>query len=633
MHPAKVRRLVFAVSAALPFVLSASPVSVSAAAGATPIVTTATAAAIEWDLPAQMDTLPGAIISDSNGNGRLWFVTRDGVPNPNVYLMNIPSRGKQLSNATFFAWPLDAQGLFSSGLRRMNTSKDGRFIFIRSTFALQRIDIGSCASAATFGVLNSSAVMCNRTVWAAAATTDPAAGAIDGRTGSDIAVDDTNNVYSVFGVEAGATDPNTGAPLSSFLERLAPNGQPNNVTHWYVGGNAGICNFAQFATPCLSGVAISPRAKDLVYFAEPTGGDGNGAIGELNPATGTVRRWSFTALSLDGDVVQEPRQIQFDSDGILWIVTGSGHLVRLDPKKNRMSKHATPAHGPAGTTTDPFGVAPDGGVIGYTDNSDLQNKVAMLLPRDGFISVTPTPPVKVASRTFTSNGPTKPVTRTSDIAKPRAKTFVVMQTSAADGTYIEARTGAESANDSFQPAGITPDRSGSVGTFFYAVGATSNTAFNRIGRVRLPRKDVNARVERDDDDPDDNDGPNLAGDDSDDDGIEDGFDTPDKKEGKQTSAQDVAAGDTATDQFTLNSGSLLAVVSATSSNALAPVVVEVLNEAGAVVASSLSTPGSAVLTWTPPSAGGLFTLRVKNQGLGLATISTKILTRQLPLVQ
>jgi len=75
------------------------------------------------------------------------------------------------------------------------------------------------------------------------------------------------------------------------------------------------------------------------------------------------------------------------------------------------------------------------------------------------------------------------------------------------------------------------------------------------------------------------------------------------------------------------------VVSATSSNALAPVVVEVLNEAGAVVASSLSTPGSAVLTWTPPSAGGLFTLRVKNQGLGLATISTKILTRQLPLVQ
>src|SRR4029078_3897879 len=97
--------------------------------------------------------------------------------------------------------------------------------------------------------------------------------------------------------------------------------------------------------------------------------------------------------------------------------------------------------------------------------------------------------------------------------------------------------------------------------------------------------------------------------------TEEVFAPPEKKEGKQTSAQDVAAGDTATDQFTLNSGSLLAVVSATSSNALAPVVVEVLNEAGAVVASSLSTPGSAVLTWTPPSAGGLFHLRVKNQGL------------------
>ena len=632
MHPAKVRRLAFAVSAALPFVLSASPVSVSAAAGVAPVVTTATAAAIEWDLPAQMDTLPGAIISDSNGNGRLWFVTRDGAPNPNVYLMNIPSRGKQLSTASWFAWPLDAQGLFSSGIRRMNTSKDGRFIFVRSTFALQRIDIGSCASAPTFGFLNSTAVMCNRTVWAAAATADPAAAAIDGRTGSDITVDDYNNVYSVFGVEDGATDAN-GAPLSSFIERLAPNGQPNNVTHWYVGGSVGICNFAQFSSPCLSGVAISPRAKDLVYFAEPTGGDGNGAIGELNPATGTVRRWSLAALSADGDIVQEPRQIQFDSDGILWIVTGSGHLVRLDPKKNRMSKHATPAHGPAGTTTDPFGVAPDGGVIGYTDNSDLQNKVAMLLPRDGFIPVQPTAPVKVMSRTFTSNGSTQPVTRGSGAAQPRAKTFMVTQTSAADGTYVEARTGVESANDSFNPAGITPDRSGSVGTFFYAVGATSNATVNRIGRVRLPRKAVRARVERDDDDPNDNDGPNLAGDDADDDGIEDGFDTPDKKEGKQTSAQDVAAGDTAQDQFGLNSGTLLAVVSATSSNSLAPVVVEVLNEAGAVVASSLSTPGSAVLTWTPPSAGGLFTLRVKNQGLGLATISTTILTRQLPLVQ
>src|SRR5206468_9634349 len=118
---------------------------------------------------------------------------------------------------------------------------------------------------------------------------------------------------------------------------------------------------------------------------------------------------------------------------------------------------------PAGTTTDPFGVAPDGGVIGYTDNSDLQNKVAMLLPRDGFITVPPTAPVPVASRTFTNNGETQPVTRANGAAQPRAKTFTVTQTSAPDGTYIEARTGVESANDSFNPAGITPDRSGSVG--------------------------------------------------------------------------------------------------------------------------------------------------------------------------
>jgi hypothetical protein len=124
----------------------------------------------------------------------------------------------------------------------------------------------------------------------------------------------------------------------------------------------------------------------------------------------------------------------------------------------------------------------------------------------------------------------------------------------------------------------------------------------------------------------------MAGDDADNDGIEDSSDTPDKRETKQTSAQDVAPGGFALDQFTLNSGTLLAVINATSSNALAPVTVEILNEAGQVVASSVATPGTAVLTWTPPAAGGLFTLRVKNQGLGVSTLTTKILTRQLPPV-
>jgi hypothetical protein len=625
MHPAKARRLATAIGAALPFVLYASPARLDAAGAPAPIVTTTTAAAIEWDLPAQMDSLPGAIISDTNGNGRLWFVTRDGVPNPNVYLMNIPSSGKKLADASWFAWPLDPTGLFSSGLRRMNTSKDGRFIFIRSTFALQRIDIGSCATVPG----TPPQVTCKRTVWDPLTTGDPAAAQVDGRTGSDIAIDDSNNVYSVFGVQGDATDAD-GSPIKSFIERLTPDGKGSNVVHWYVGGDAGICNFAQFSGPCLSGVAISPRAKNLVYFAEPVGGDGTGAIGELDPATGNVRRWALTALNADGDIVQEPRQIQFDSDGILWVVTGSGHLVSLDPRRSRMSKHPTPAHAPAGTITDPFGVAPDGGIIGYTDNSDFQNKVAMLVPRDGFVTVVPTPLQPVPSRSFTNNGNTLQVTRAGGSAKPTPKTFVVTRTPAADGTYIEARTDTASGNDSFNPAGITPDRGASVGTFFYAVGATGNPSMNRIGRVRLPRNAEHARVERDDDDPEDNDGPSVTGDDADDDGIEDSFDTPDKRETKQTSAQDVAGGASSLDQFMLNPGTLLAVFTATSSTALAPVTVEVVNDAGQVVASGLTTPGTAALTWTPPAAGGLFTLRVRNQALGVSTISTTILTRQLP---
>jgi len=200
----------------------------------------------------------------------------------------------------------------------------------------------------------------------------------------------------------------------------------------------------------------------------------------------------------------------------------------------------------------------------------------------------------------------------------------------------------------------------SAGTFFYAVGNPGDLAFNRIGRVKL-RNNVRARIERDDDDLDDdgkradvdddvdddgipnltdadsdNDGiPDISDDDDDNDGIEDSFDTKDKKETKQSSQQDVVAGDAALDTFTINPGTLLVVASAASTDALASVTVEVLNSSGQVVASSLPTPGAAAVTFVPPTAGGLYTLRVKNLSIGLSTISTKILTRELwpvPLV-
>ena len=166
---------------------------------------------------------------------------------------------------------------------------------------------------------------------------------------------------------------------------------------------------------------------------------------------------------------------------------------------------------------------------------------------------------------------------------------------------------------------------------------------------------MHGRVERDDDDADDdgkradvdddvdddgipnafdtdndNDGiPDLSDDDDDNDGIEDSFDTKDKKESKQTSQQDLAAGQTGEDPFTLNPNTLLAVASAVSTDPLAAVKVEIVDAAGNVVASSLSTPGAATLTFIPPAAGGLYTLRVKNQSATAGTITTKLLTREL----
>jgi len=222
-----------------------------------------------------------------------------------------------------------------------------------------------------------------------------------------------------------------------------------------------------------------------------------------------------------------------------------------------------------------------------------------------------------------------------------------------DGQFTEAVTNSNG-NDSFMPLGITPDLSASVGTFFYAVGDPGALMFNRIGRVRLPRAKEKARIERDDDDNDDdgkrndvdddvdddgvknamdndsdNDGTvDSMDDDDDNDGIEDSFDTKDHKETKQSSEQDVAAGQSAQDAFTVNPGSLLVVLSAVSTDVLAPVTIEVVDATGQVVASSLASPGAAALTWTPPAAGGDYTLRVKNQGAGASTISTKILSRE-----
>jgi hypothetical protein len=67
-------------------------------------------------------------------------------------------------------------------------------------------------------------------------------------------------------------------------------------------------------------------------------------------------------------------------------IARSGHLVSLDVRRNKMSKHAMPERFGDG---DPFGVAPDSGLIGYTDASLSQNKVGVLAPARNAVPVYP----------------------------------------------------------------------------------------------------------------------------------------------------------------------------------------------------------------------------------------------------
>jgi hypothetical protein len=632
--------------------------------------------AIEWKLPPDSDIRPGAIAVDLTGDGnRIWFVTRVG--EVRVYRLELRG-GKRVNKANFLSWSLDQNSVTTGGLKRIKSSKDQRFVFVRTTEAIQRVDTGTCPTKTVPDPITPGATftgpVCDGTTWLRQQVVDAQGAAdatpIDTSGTSDVAVDDNNNVYVAF---SAGPDPSTidATPNHSFIQKLNPGLNTFNITRWYVGGGAGLCGttvapFQPGSDPCLSGVTVNPRNQSLVYYAEPTGGvdsqgilNNSGAIGELDTVKNVVRRWSLADLK--DPSIRDPRQLIFDNDGRIWTVTGSGHLVSLDPRNNRMSKHSLPD----GQLNDLFGVAPDGGVIGYTAAAEGFSKVAMLLPKRNEVPpITPTT-FPVARRPFTTPPDPFDAIQMNGQASPVAKTIAVRPGTTPEGSrVVEALTetatlaGTMTPAPSTSPLGIIPDGNAAVGTFFYAVGMPDDFTSKMIGRIRL-RKDVGARIERDDDDIDDdgkradvdddvdddgipntmdadndNDGTSdLMDADDDDDGIEDDFDTKDKKETKQTSQQDVAAGSSAQDVFTVNPGTLLVVASATSTDLLASLVVEIVNSAGQVVASSLPTPGAAAVTFVPPSAGGTYTLRVKNPSFGLSTISTKILTRELwPLV-
>lgn len=589
-------------------------------------ITYTTTQLVEWDLPAAMDLYPGAVQVDHTGrNSGLWFVTRQGAPR---VLHFLPTGPAQTTNAQWTSWSLDPNIFTTGGTRRFRARDDWSSVFARTEAFVQRIDTGSCSQSLdpTTGLPvldsnNNPVVLCDRYTYhdSTACTLDANLNLVCPPMISDLALDRDGNLFTALSNDT----------TNSFIEMVEPNLAPDPDPAappdsylaygktWQVGGGAGHCQ-GGVNTPCLSGIAVQARNSNLIYYSEP---DGNN-IGELDTCSNTVRRWSLTeAFGTDtsgNPIVYQPRQLNIDDDGDIWVVTGSGHLVSLDPQQNLMTLHAMPD----GSTADPFGVAPDG-FIGYTTSDLSSNKVAMLVPAGKTVYVCPHPacvPVNCVTIKVTKDQSQR---LCGQKAPNPPKTVVTQVTSKPDGIFVEAEI--NNTNDSFQPMGITPHPGRGVGAFYYAVGHTKGDgSIIRVGLVHLPRPHLKAHHEREDKDCND-DGSNQ--DDEDHDGIPNQYKTSDSQAHADRENGQLGAGQSS--DFTVvagpNTKALVAVI--TADNPTAPLSVQVFDPSGLSVVVPIATPGIAAATIVPTVPGN-YTVRVKNEGLTAINHETMLINRE-----
>jgi len=586
---------------------------------------------VEWDIPSAGDVEPGAVTVDthSRDNNRIWFLTRNGAQK--VYRFD-PARSLMKGSAQWTSWQLSVTVLSplllppnsTGGLKRLKPSDDRRFVFVRTSSNLQRVDTQNCKPGTP--------TTCELTVWQDKFT--------DVITTSDLAIDGSNRVFTTANGDVSPKNPAGKAYVQMLTPGAAPpvgsaNATTVQVTRWLVGGGAGFCENSGIGGPCLSGVDVyQSKYKNLVYYSEPEGNN----IGELNVVTNVVRRWSLANVH-----ASEPRQLNIDDAGKIWVVTGSGHVVSLDPNTNNMTGHQIPV--PAGS--DLFGVAPDDDVIGYTDAALSENKVAMVFPKGDPVYVNP------SSETLYPIYENVPVFAELSVAdsnsvSPQGKIVDVTITSKDDGVFVEANINAATcvsgpcgtATPSLSPRGITPNRGKAQGTFFYTVGFSANTGPTvRVGFARLPHR-AKIRHGRDDDDCDE--GMNAVTnpgwhdhtthpDDPDDDGVDSKYDTPTSREDSRTGdTTPLAAGQIAEYPLAATSTSVVLIASVMADDPLAQMTVEIYNPLGALVASGVSAGGIAVATLPTPTAGG-YKVRVKNYGLRSINHTPTFVVREPPL--
>jgi hypothetical protein len=629
-------------------------------------------------LPSALDFEPGAITVDvessSSDPTRVWFVTRQG--DARLFQFT-PGRGRRDATAQWRSWSLDLQpgGATTGGLKKVRPSKDKRSVFVRTANSLQQVD-PQCKP--TIDVTGASICEEGLTVYQ-----DRLPFFFFGT--SDVAIDDFNNVYTAAPPDDFLPDAPVADLLGEYIQKLNPkaadieNQNPTSmtVTRWHVGGGAGVCpamsELSEFS-PCLAGIDLDDKNQHLVYYSASR----DDAIGELNTKlTGdvnNVRYWSLAELSLKlKQDIRDPRQLKVEHENgktVVWVVTGSGHVVRLIPQSGKsvlMSAHRMPD-----VENDPFGVAPDGRAIGYTAVSDpivdasldlRKDKVGMVLPKDTLVSVTTRE--RRAERSFPEIIVVRTVTETrTGYVSPDKKTAPgrVVRNEQGDtfvDAFIDEAPQPPGKLESMRPLGITPDHGSKVGTFFYAVGVSGNLEepleINRIGLAVLPQAerpkharddddfDGDGKKNRHEDDDDDDDGtPNhmdrdndndcrddvLDDDDDDNDGNEDKWDDPRKKETRDSRDHTTGPGAVTAHQVVVTAGTTLLVAQARASSLATPLRVEIVGPTGVKLASPLPTPGVAFATVVPLSAG-TYTVRVTNLGLSAASLTTDLILQEL----
>jgi len=611
---------------------------------------------VEWDLPVDVDFNPGAIVVDTRGedNNTVWFITRIG--GQKVYRFNLQaSLMKNGGPARWTSWDLVPDSN-TGGIRKLRPSHDRRFLIARTPSSLQEVDTQACAAGTP---LNPTPCAAGLRRWDFSDPETPEGAPFV----SDIAVDDGRRVFTTGRSQAfpeGYVQMLLTAKVA-FTSSTSPINAPvGTVTRWSAPG-VDQCQSFGISGFCNSGVDFHPQSagQNLVYFSDQGFADASGnpigAIGELNVSTGQIRRWPMPAFDTEGNPVLEPRMLKLDNNGIVWVVTGSGHLVSLNPKnssgcptgKNKLTRHNLP---PGVLDRDGWGVAPDSNVVGYTDANN--NKVGMLLPRDAGVCESPVPQLVNKKLDIAATVTPVPTFVASDIVNGDPKTVLKQTTKKNDGTYVEAVIDMPAPGsidptmkqpNSLSPLGITPAKSKSQGTFFYAVGfsagadpTTGPEVAKRIGFVRLG---VPERINNPRDDDDDNDGyttanPNWrigrAGDD-DGDGVDDQYDTKSSRE--NMTAYDPAplpAMNTTDYAVSTTATSLALIASAQADNLTATLAVDVYNSVGTLVGTSGPLVGVAAVTVPSPGAGN-YTVRVRNMSGSSVNHTPAIVVRE-PLV-